>query len=143
MLRVEGKATESIDGGFAKVDLGKRGDGNGEEAKIFSRTGRHAAPGARGGASRFGADRVVLFSQQEKDRIGSGVGVKGARLDERIDQRRRQGSLLDQIMAHAPQLGRIGLGQGQRGFWGEAESGGGAREPGKCRPSHCTAWFQP
>lgn len=116
VLRVEGKATESIDGGFAKDDLGKRGGGNGEEAKIFSGTGRHPAPGARRGPAQFGADGLVLFSPQQENGMGSGVGVEGAGLNERIDQGRRQGSLMDQIKPHAPQLGRIGRGQGQRGF---------------------------
>lgn len=74
-------------------------------------------PGALGGAAQFGTDRLVFFSKEQENRIGSGVGVESAGLDQGIDQSWRKGTFTDEIVPDAPEFGRLWRWYGQSRFW--------------------------
>ena len=117
VLGVESQATDGVDGRLDEDDGGQRASGEGEEAEIFLRTWGEPVPGALGGAAQFGADGLVFFSKEQENRIGSGVGVESAGLDQGIDQSRRKGPFTDEIVPDAPELGRVWRWYGQRRFW--------------------------
>jgi len=84
-LRMKGKATDGIDGGFTKDDRLAGGHGgwerfsrNGKEAEVLLRPGGQAVPRARGGAAQFRSHRNVFFSKQQENGVGSGVCIQGA-----------------------------------------------------------------
>jgi hypothetical protein len=81
------------------------------------RTGGYPVPGALGGAAQFGADGLVIFSQEQENSIGSEVGVESAGLDEGINQSRRKGPFTEEIVADAPEFGRFWWRYGQSRFW--------------------------
>ena len=108
---MEGKATEGIDGRFAKDHLpaGRQGrwmglGGNGEAAQVFLGARGQATPSPRGGAAKLGADGEVLWAAQQEDGVGPGIGVEGARVDERRQQHGGQAALSDQVVSDARQL---------------------------------------
>jgi len=86
VLGVESQATDGVDGRLDEDEGGQRASGDGEEAEIFLRTWGWPVPRALGGAAQFGPDRLVFFSKEQENRIGSGVGVESAGLDQGIDQ---------------------------------------------------------
>ena len=85
-VRMESAAADGVDDGLAKDNDRCRFRGDGEEAQVLSRAGRHAAPRAPGGSAQFSADGGIVVSQQKEDGVGAGVGVESARTDERIDR---------------------------------------------------------
>ena len=64
-------------------------------------------PGANGGPPQFGADRLIFFSKQQENGIGSVIGVECAGLDERLDQGQRKVTLTDEVAPDPPELGRL------------------------------------
>src|SRR5271157_5502833 len=111
---MEGKATDSINGRFAKDDRRSGVSGNGEAAQVLLRTGRQAVPRLRRGAAKFGANGSVLLVSQEEDGVGPGVGVEGARLDQRRQQHGGQAALSDQVISDAGHLAGVWQWEPQR-----------------------------
>jgi hypothetical protein len=56
---------------------------------------------------------LFFFSKQQKDGISTGIGIKDAGVDQRLDQGRTEAALLDQVLANTPEFGWIGFGKGQ------------------------------
>jgi hypothetical protein len=98
VLRMKGEATDCIDGRLTEDDGWQRGAGNGEAAQVFLGAGRQAAPATLGGAAQFGPHGEVVFSEQQENGVGPGVGIQSARLDERFEQRWGNAALLSQIL---------------------------------------------
>lgn len=121
---VKDKATEGVDGRFAKDDgwwrlsrrQGWRGHGRGEEADVFLGTRGHAPPGERPGAAQFGADRIVFLSKEQEDGVGVWIGVKAAGLDEGMDQFGGKAALEDQVISDTLQMARLGRRQSKDWF---------------------------
>ena len=58
------------------------------------------------GAAQFGAHGLIELSPQDKDGVGSGVGVKAAGVDEWFEERRGQLTIFNQVAADTLQLFR-------------------------------------
>ena len=78
VLGMEHMATEDVDSRFAEDDVGAREGRKGEEAKIFTGTGSHAAPGNGTCAAQFGTDGLAVGVVEQEDGVGTGVGVEVA-----------------------------------------------------------------
>ena len=112
-LWVEKVATDGVNGRFAEDDVGSRDGGKGEEAKIFTGTRGHAAPGNGTCAAEFCADGLAGEVAQQEDGVGSGVGVEVARVCQGVDQRLGQGALPDEVAPKGAELARRGRRQTQ------------------------------
>ena len=136
---MEGQATDGVNGRFAQDDAGEGRGGNGEAAQVFLGTRSQAAPSRAAGAAQFGADGVVILVAEEKDGIGAGIGIEGARGDERLQQFGGQAALADEVIFDAGEVagdrggksqsarGRVGRRLGWQGRWKVA------RQPVQCR----------
>ena len=83
---MESKATDGVNSRLAEDDGWQRRIRDGKKAVVFAGTGSHAPPATGGGSAKLGANGEVLVVPQEENGIVSRVGVKSARLDERIDK---------------------------------------------------------
>jgi hypothetical protein len=81
---MEDKATDGIDGRFAKDNDRQRFGRNGEAAQVLLGAGRQAVPRPPGGAAQLGPDREVVLAPQQENGVGPRIGIEGARLDERL-----------------------------------------------------------
>ena len=117
MVGVEQVTTESVDGRFAKDDIGPGSGRNGEEAKVFARTRGHAAPSHWACATQFGTDGLASGVAQQEDGVGSGVGVKIAGANQGIQQRSWQGAVFGEIAENSVLLVWHRLGQTKGRGW--------------------------
>ena len=54
------------------------------------------------GASQFGANRAIGFAgHHEEDRVGAGVRIEPALVDQRVEDRLRETAPLDEVATHA------------------------------------------
>ena len=128
-IGVKGETADRIDRGFAQHYGRGRAQCRGRKvAQVLPGTVGHAPPSTRRRPPEFRADRPFFFSKQEKDGVGPGVGVDGARFDERLDQRGEESALVDEVSPHARELAAIWgrqsqrwLGVSQGGFAGNRE----------------------
>ena len=104
VARMEGKATDGVNGRFAKDDDREGLGGNGEEAQVFLGTKSQAAPSTAAGTAQFGADGVVVLVAQEKDGVGAGISIEGPRGDERLQHFSGQAALADQVVFDAGEV---------------------------------------
>ena len=124
MGRVQSKAADGINGGFAEDD-GRHGLGwDGEEAQIFAGAWSHAAPATGGGSPEFSADGDVMGVVHQENGIGASIGIQGAGFDEGIKQGWRQAAVVDQVVCDPSQLvwGREWDVDGRR-YWGHRLGG--------------------
>ena len=104
ILGMKCAATDGIDRRFAENHgLGLRG-ADGEEPQIFLRARRHPPPGTMGRSLKFSPDWMIVLIQQQKDGIGSGVGIDLTRGEQRFHQGRRQMSLVVQVALDTPKV---------------------------------------
>ena len=107
MARMEGLATDGIDGRFAQDHDGKRFVRDGEAAQVSLGAEGQAVPGTGGGPAQFGADRDASLVAQEEDGVGSGVGVERARRQERFQEGGGQAPRAHQVLADTRELVRV------------------------------------
>ena len=94
---MKGKAADGVNGRFTEDDgawilLGdSRWDG--EVAVVFTGSGSHTTPKGRGGSAKFGPHGFSILSKEQEYRVCSVIGVKGAGLNEGLNQFHRNGPL--------------------------------------------------
>ena len=91
-MRMQGVATEGVDGRFAENGGVEELLRDGKEPEVLAGARRHAPPGGHGGlpaearaqtgATKFGPDGLVTAIKQQEHRVGSGVGVEIAGVEE-------------------------------------------------------------
>src|SRR5260221_9980727 len=97
---MKSEATDRIDGRLTKDHGRKRLLGNGKKAQVFLGTRSHASPGNRSGSAQFSAHWALLLTPEQKNGIGSRVGVKAAGLDERVDEGGGKSTLHLEVSSH-------------------------------------------
>jgi len=105
-----------VDGGFAKDGLFGGVWAESETAEILSGAGCQAAPGVTSSTSQFGANGTLIFSAQQEDGIGIGIGIERAGVDERFKENPGKATFRHEVVLDFREVDWYGYGKRQAGF---------------------------